>query len=46
MKVSPTTGHLSYALVTPARNEEEFIDLTLQSVVSADETADSMDHRE
>jgi glycosyltransferase involved in cell wall biosynthesis len=34
VKGAPTTGNLSYALVTPARNEEEFIELTLQSVVA------------
>jgi len=33
VKAAPTTGTLSYALVTPARNEAEFIELTLQSVV-------------
>ena len=34
MKAAPTTRNLSYALVTPARNEEKFIELTLQSVVA------------
>lgn len=27
------TGNLSYVLITPARNEEEFLELTIQSVV-------------
>ncbi|HBA90110.1 MAG TPA: glycosyl transferase [Geobacter sp.] len=27
------TGRVSYALITPARNEEEFIELTIQSMV-------------
>jgi hypothetical protein len=34
MKVAPTVRDLSYALVTPARNEEGLIERTLQSVVS------------
>ena len=33
MKAAPTASNLSYALVTSARNEEEFIERTLQSVV-------------
>jgi poly-beta-1,6-N-acetyl-D-glucosamine synthase len=28
------TGHLSYVIITPARNEVEFIELTLKSVVA------------
>jgi GT2 family glycosyltransferase len=38
VKAAPTTGTLSYALVTPARNEKEFIELTLQSVVTQTKT--------
>src|SRR5215472_7940973 len=33
MQAAPRSGPLSYALVTPARNEEQFIERTLQSVV-------------
>ena len=31
--MSPASGHIRYVLITPARNEERFIEKTIQSVV-------------
>ena len=36
----------TYVLITPARNEAEFIELTIKSVVAADRPPDQMDYCE